>query len=736
MRVRNNSKYTALNVGKDGLICLFVIIATFSVYLQVKNHSFVGFDDNKYVRENTYVQNGLTSEGISWAFTATFASNWHPLTWLSHMMDCQLYGLKPGMHHLTNLLFHMANSLLLFFTLRRMTGNSWRSGFVAALFALHPLHVESVAWLSERKDVLSGLFWMLTLWGYGWYVERPGLKRYMTALVFFCLGLMAKPMLVTLPFVLLLLDYWPLRRFQFGIGGGDGNSKNHGALDSNHQRSTAFRLVWEKVPFFVIAAVSSILTFVVQQKGGAVRSLDMLTLGDRISNALVSYVSYIGKTVWPWNLAFFYPYPGILPMWQVAGALLLITLVFLAVIMAAPQYPYLAVGWLWYIGTLIPVIGLVQIGAQALADRYTYIPLIGIFIIIAWGVPELVARWRYRATGLAATAGALISILTAVTWLQVRYWANTITLFEHAIDVTADNYVAQNNLGVALLAEGRIAEAMKHYSEALEIKPDFERAHYNLGRALGALGKSEEAIRHYSEAVRVSPDFARAHYQLGMALAATDRTAEAIKHYSEALRLRPDSLVVHNDLGVALFREGNINESIAHFQEALRIMPEYADARNNLKMALEAKAKIPEAVEKFKDSLKVNQDPALHYKLGNMYQKNGKLNEAIEQYQKALSIQPGFTQALKDLAAVYAIKMEYGKAVSTFEKVTNLRPEDAGAYYNIACIYARQNRTEESLDWLEKAIDRGYKDWDVIKTDQNLKNIRATSRYEALIRGH
>ncbi len=381
---------------REILICLFLVLATLTVYWQVGNYEFVNFDDDKYIIENFHVQKGLTRDSVIWAFTATHVSNWHPLTWLSHMLDFQLYGLNPSGHHLTNVFFHLVNTLLLFLVLKLMTGALWRSGLVAALFAVHPLHVESVVWVAERKDVLSTLFWMLTLWAYLGYTKRPGVKRYLVILLAFALGLMAKPMLVTLPFVLLLLDYWPLKRIELGQSAIGLPAASQPSTIANKPGAQAFRLLLEKTPMFVLAAVSSVVTFIVQKSGGAVGALETYPFKIRMANALLSYVIYLKKMIWPQNLAVFYPHPGqSLPMWQAAGAGLLLVVVSIAVIRAGRRYPYLPVGWLWYVGTLVPVIGLVQVGDQAMADRYTYVSLIGLFIVVAWGVPDVARSWRY-----------------------------------------------------------------------------------------------------------------------------------------------------------------------------------------------------------------------------------------------------------------------------------------------------------------------------------------------------
>ncbi|MFC1515633.1 tetratricopeptide repeat protein [Thermodesulfobacteriota bacterium] len=559
------------------LLFFFIIAATtFFVYQHVQNLDFV-FDDHQYITENRLVHGPVTLNSILWAFTTTHDGNWHPLTWLSHMLDCQLFGLNPGRHHLVNLLFHIANTLLLFSVFEKMTGDFRKSAFVAALFALHPLHVESVAWVAERKDVLSMFFGLLTLRGYVRWVEHPGVSRYLTVLLFFTLGLMAKPMLVTLPFVLLLLDYWPLHRFR---------TKPSNNPETGHQRAVLSGLIREKIPLFILTSISAVLTFMAEKKGGSMSALDAIPLKSRMANALISYVNYIIKTVWPAKMTVLYPLQETFPWWKVAGAcVVLITVTFLA-IKSIKRHPFFTVGWCWYLGTLVPVIGLVQVGVQSMADRYTYIPLVGIFIIIAWGAPELVAQWRYRKIWLATLASVILAILMVSTWKQVRYWENSITLFEHALKITSNSYVPHYNLGHALAKQGRTSEAIEHYLQALRLKPDYVKAHNNLGNVLARQGRTSEAIEHYLQALRIKPDQAKAHYNLGATFDKQGRISEAIEHYLQALRIKPDYVKAHNNLGVALFRKGNITGAIAHFREALRINPDHIHAKNNLEKAL------------------------------------------------------------------------------------------------------------------------------------------------------
>jgi len=589
----NTNNKTFFNIRCDILICFFLVVATLAVYFQVKSHEFVNFDDELYITKNLHLQSGLTYEGIVWSFTATRAGNWHPITWLSHMLDVQLYGMDPGRHHMTNVFFHILNTLLLFFIFKRMTGNIWKSGFIAALFSLHPLHVESVAWAAERKDVLSAFFWMLTMLYYIRYVESPGAKRYLIFFLFYVLGLMAKPMLVTLPFVFLLLDYWPLGRIHAGIS----------------LIPSFFRLILEKIPLFILAAISSVVTFLVQQKGRAVETLDMIPLIDRFTNALVSYVSYIGKMIWPQNLVVFYPHPGKLPIWQVTGACLLLISIFLLIIKLR-QKPWHTVGWLWFFGTLVPVIGLVQVGGQAMADRYTYIPLIGLFVVISWGVPELLGRWRYRDAVLAISAGIVISAFVAISYRQVQYWKNSITILKHTINHTDNNWFAHNNLGHAFWVHGREEEAISQYLIVLRTYPYSEIAHNNLGAAYISQRQYDKAVDHFSKALRINPDYADAHNNLAVVLASQGKFKKAIMHYSEALRIRPDYANAHNKLGEIYMKQGKTADAIKHFSAALRINPGIAKAYNYLGVILAQKGKTKEAIILFKEAIRINPDYA------------------------------------------------------------------------------------------------------------------------------
>jgi len=552
------------------IICLFLILAVFIVYGQAIHFDFNNYDDNLYVTENQQVQAGLTVKGLCWAFTTAHASNWHPLTWLSHMLDCELYGLNPMGHHWTNIQIHMANTLLLFFILFKMTGELWRSAFVAALFALHPLHVESVAWVAERKDLLCAFFWMLSIWAYLRYIIKPTTVRYMLLIIFFICGLMSKPMIVTLPFTLLLIDFWPLSRF---------TSPAHKEPASYCQ--TFIFLVREKTLLFVLSAISSIITVIVQQHGKSIASLDFFPLSMRIANALISYLKYIEKMIWPVNLAVFYPYQK-WPAAEVVVAGLLLLCMSAFVIWTSRRLPYLATGWLWYLGALVPAIGLVQAGLQSMADRYTYIPLIGLFIIVVWGIFDISSRWRRQNILLFLLSSIIFISLMICTYSQVHHWKNSITLFTHALNVTRNNHIALCNMGQALDMQGQFDEAIPYYYKALEIKPNYVDVHNNIGVALARKGDVKNAINHYYRALQIDPDNAKAHNNLGAALSCRGNDKVAIYHYNEALRINSDYAGAYYNLGKIFVNQGKTENAILYFQKALQKDSDMTQALYNL----------------------------------------------------------------------------------------------------------------------------------------------------------
>jgi tetratricopeptide (TPR) repeat protein len=518
----------------------------------------------------------MTAQNIAWAFTSIEAANWHPVTWLSHMADVEFYGLNPRGHHLTNVAIHAIAALLLFLLLVRMTAALEQSLFVAALFALHPLHVESVAWLAERKDVLSAVLWFVTLLFYVEFAATRKRSMYLLALIAFMLGLMSKPMLVTLPLIMLLVDFCPF--------GSDRNQSHE--PDSHRYRGNAKALVSEKIPFFICSLCSIVITIYAQIHGGATSTLSQVSLWLRVENALIAYVAYIGKTLWPQNLAIFYPYRLAIPFWQAAGALLALFLLSVVSVKTWRRHSYLAFGWLWFLITLIPVIGLVQVGAQSMADRYTYIPVIGLFIMAAWGAPELLNGFRHRRGILALFSAITLIASAAMSARQLVYWHDNISVYRRAVQVTYDNYLMHNDLGAALFDAGQVNDAISEYRESLRINPYYFRAHFNMGLALQTKGDLTAALPEYREAVRLRPNYAAAHFRLGNVLMKSGYPDEAAQEFRLLLRLNPDDMNAHYNLGLAFSRTGKLDAAIEEYRQALRLSPNNANVRYSLTLAL------------------------------------------------------------------------------------------------------------------------------------------------------
>ena len=639
----------------DIYISLFLLLATLAIYVQVSTYEFVSYDDPEYITENAQVRGGLTPENLAWAFTSNRDGNWFPLTWLSHMLDYRLFGLNSGGHHLVNVLLHLLSTFLLFAILSRMTGSRWRSAFVAALFALHPLHVESVAWVAERKDVLSGLFWMLTLWGYVRYVERPKPGRYLLVLLPFCLGLMSKAMIVTLPFVLLLLDIWPLRRLAIV----DAHSAGSPKLKTEPARNTKSisGILVEKAPLFALSGIVAAVTFMAQKSGGAVVSTDWIPVGKRIGNALISYIAYIFQMFWPARLAAFYSMPDELPAWQIIGAGIVLSIISILALRSLRRAPYVAVGWFWYLGTLIPVIGLVQVGMQARADRYTYIPLIGLFMVLAWGLPEALQRRPKAGTALATGAALACAACMILTWNQVQTWRNSKSLFQHAIDVEPGGFLGYYGMGGVLQNQGRPAEALPSYLEAVRLAPRHAGAHSGLGNVYLSLGRIDAAIAQLSEALRLSPDSVDDHISIGIALNRQGKSDEAAAQLLAALRLNPDSAIGHYNLGNVYAGAGKLEEALAQFKETIRLQPDYAEAHYNLGMALASQGMQPGAIDEFRAAIRLKPDYArAHNNLGSALARLGRIDEAITHFSEALRIDRGFEEARRNLEYATALK--------------------------------------------------------------------------------
>jgi len=720
------------------LMAVLLVLVTMALYWPATRCDFVTLDDNTYVIDNTHVSSGLTFANVWWALGSGYAANWHPVTWLSHMLDCQMFGLKPWGHHLTSVLLHALNAGLVFALLQLMTGARWRSLVVAALFAVHPLRVESVAWVSERKDVLSAFFGLLALLAYARYAEGSGQKSedrspktegspkseaqsanpeaggpstlrssatedgccyggratedrwslshlpasscYLLSLFFFALGLMSKPMLVTWPLVMLLLDYWPLRRWE--------------PSTINSPLSTGWRLVREKIPFFALAALASVVTFLVQQHGGAVMGAEGLPLGARVGNALISYRRYLGKLFRPADLAVFYYHPGQWPLGKVllAGGLLLSISV--AVWLLRRRSPVLLVGWLWFLGTLVPVIGLVQVGEQAMADRYTYFPSLGVLLLAAWGAYELTRRWHYGVLALWVAGSAAIVLCLALTRQQIGYWKDGEALFRHALAVTENNQIVHVAFGDALGRKGQLDGAIRQYQEAIRLKPGYAHAHHNLGIALEKKGQLDEAIRQYQEAIRLKPDYAEAQYALGVVFLEKGQLDEAIPEFQGAIRLQPDYADAHNNLGLALGRKGQLDEAIRQLQEAIRLKPDYAQAHNNLGNALAMKGQLAAAISQFQAAVRLKPDYAeAHNNLGNALTMKVQLAAAISQFQAAIRLKPDYAQAHNNLGIALVGKGQMDEAIRQFQEAVKIQPDFADARKNLDLALATQARS-------------------------------------------
>ncbi len=612
---------------RPALIGVALVVATVAAYWPARRAGFLNFDDPDYVTNNPDVFRGLTWHGVEWAFTTTHASNWHPLTWLSHMVDCSIFGENAGGHHLANVGFHAANACLLFLLLWRMTGALERSGFVAALFALHPLHVESVAWISERKDVLSAFFGLLTLLAYArygecrmqnaecrveqsaagasdgasritfrvpWFTSVPASVWYLLAVVFFALGLMSKPMLVTLPLVMVLLDFWPLQRFQLNT--------------QLSKLKTLLPLIREKAPFFALSIVSAAITFLAQKTGGAVVTVETMPLTDRLGNAAVAYVQYLLKTSWPSKLSVFYPFAAELWIGEVVLWLVVLIVLTVLAVLAVRRAPAVLVGWLWFVGTLVPVIGLVQVGSQALADRYTYIPHIGLFVALTWGVADLTAGWPGRRLALSFGGAVVLTGCFVCTQFQVGYWKNSLTLFAHALAVTRDNPLAELNLGHALSLVGNQREAIEHFNRAIQLKAGYPQAHFNRGNIYGVWGRLEEAMADYHEAIRRKPDYEQAYCNLAKALAQQSRFDEAKSNFLAALRYKPDYAEAHTKLGNLLLLQGLVAQAMPHLREAVKVEPTYSEGHYYLAAALARQKQFAEAAAAFRAAIRAKPD--------------------------------------------------------------------------------------------------------------------------------
>lgn len=647
-------------------IYLILILSTIIAYWGVSNNDFISYDDHDYISENTHVQQGLNAENIVWAFTTGSQGNWHPLTWISHMADCQLFGTNATWHHLHNLLLHLVNVLLLFELMRRMTGAVWRSAFVAAAFALHPMHVETVAWVAERKDVLSTLFWLLTTAAYLKYVKRPRASTYLPVMILLALGLMAKPMLVTLPLTLLLLDYWPLERMKTRKTDTRGKAKL--------KQLPLKTLIAEKIPLLIISLISCVITYVVQHKGGAMLLAEkgVAPLNIRFANTFVSYIAYIVKLFCPVKLAVLYPFPseGLAPYKPIAACVILI-LITIVVIRTASRKPYLLTGWFWYVITLVPVIGIIHVGFQAYADRYTYLPYTGLFIIIAWAATDMFGRMKHAKGILSGLAVVLFAAMIMITRCQVEHWKDSKTLFQNTLNVTQKNYIIHHNMGIEFAAEGESDQAIEHYRKALQANPTYVKPLNNLGNEYKSLGRLDEAVDYYLQAIEIDPTYAKAHYNLGIVQGMLGRTDEAIISYRRVLQIHPDNANFHNSLGEALASKGS-PEAMSHFQKAVEIDSDHHVAYHNLGLELASR---------------------------------GDLDKAFECFQKTIAIKPDFVEAYNNIGNVFLMQKKNKQAIEYYSKTIELNPRHPLAHYNLALVLESQGKIREAADHLRQYLE-------------------------------
>lgn len=716
---------------KDLIIALLLIISTSLVYYQVGSHEFINFDDPDYVSENNHVKEGLSMESVKWAFDFPEKQYWAPLSFVSHMIDIEMFGMNAGLHHLMNLFYHILNCLLLYLVMRLMTGAYWRSAFVAGLLALHPVNVDSVAWMAERKNLLSTTFWLLTMVVYLYYSRKPDIKKYALLLGTFILGLMAKQMLVTLPFVLLLLDFWPLGRIKMVWN--ESREETRGTVRSFLISGTPFvRLVMEKLPMLVLSLAAIVISFMSVKDSSTVITTQFVPMSLRIENAIVSYVHYLWKLFFPHNLTFYYPYPDVIPAWQVIGSAALLILTTAFVLRLFFRAPYLTVGWMWFLGTIVPVSGIIQGGLwPAIAERWAYVPFIGIFIMISWGLQDLLENRIVRHELFIVPATLVLVVLALLAWRQASVWKDDMTLFTYAIRINPRNFVAHVNLGDAYVKANRSQDAIPHFIEALRLnegdiialrylgslykknkeldkaiqcylqilkhEPESASLHYDLGELYADKGLLDKANQEFLTVIKLNPRDAGAYYNLGVIAAKNGQKEVGINYLTSALRIKPSDVDSRLALGVVLLNEGKAGEAIGHIKEVLRMKPDSKEARSCLSAAMS-------------------------------YRSNGVSPRGNEQM--ALAAESGL---LYEAAVVFSSRGEYAQAIEALNRMLYLQPGNPDIYYNIACIYAKQNKTRESLEWLKSAINKGFKNWELIASDKDLDSIRNSEEYKKIM---
>ena len=659
------------------IICLVLGLVTFALYLPIVRNDFVYYDDQGYITDNPHVSKGLSWPNIAWAFKSGEQANWHPLTWISHMADCQFFGLNPAGHHFTNVLFQTVNTLLVFFLLKQMTGKIWPSAFVAAFFGWHPLHVESVAWASERKDVLSAFFWLLTMMAYVRYVKKPRVDIYLLALVLFACALMSKPMAVTLPFALLLLDFWPLNRF---VPAGTSTNQNAGADVPVEKRSSPWLrgvfLVFEKLPFFALTAADCLITYLVQNHGNAVLPMTALPFSYRLANALWSYLRYVSSTFYPSGLAIIYPYKAHLPVALVGSSIVLLVVWSVLFLCWRKKFPWLLTGWFWFLGTLIPAIGLVQVGAQSMADRYMYIPSIGLFILIIWSANDLIHFHPSSRKFVLFIGTVALAACVAATSLQISYWRNTITLFAHAIEVTGDNPVAYCCLGAGYEDNGDQATALALYQKSVEIEPNYLPAQFRFGLSLLKNGNYQAAETHFDSARKMAGWNPQMEFNVAVALVKAGRSTEGLGDLRTLVQNEPNDPQNHYYLGFALEKATNTSEAILEFSNALQLQPGYSEARYGLADALITAGRTNEALAQYRTEVKLHSnDPEAHYNLGLTLLDNHQFADAEKEFTVELQLSHAELRAHYRLAQALAGEGKFADAVSQYHETLRILPD-------------------------------------------------------------
>jgi len=812
----------ANNAARDAGIILCLVLMIFSVYWKTYENDFIKFfDDSFYITINENVNRGFSIESIKWAFHFLQKDDryyWHPVTWLSHMADCQFFGLNAGIHHLVNVLFHAINAVLLFLLFRLMTGAVWRSAFLAMLFAIHPVNVDTVAWIAERKNLLSTTFWLLTMLAYLRYTKAPGSSRFVPVVIFFILGLLSKPMLITVPFALLLLDYWPLGRIRLSVEEQPRKKKDKQGITfyGSMKERGIDKVLIEKIPLFMLSFAMVCLTSTSLKNTGNTVNTTILPMTMRLQNAIVSYVTYVLKMIWPAGLSVYHPFPNSIPPAQVFVSLAILVIITASVIYFIKKTPFLFVGWFWYLGTLFPAIGLVQGGLwPAYAERWAYVPYIGLFLIISWGGHEILTRFRLGKVISAVTAISIFIIFSLLTFKQIGYWKDDRTLFSHNLEVDPYNAVAQHNLGLTYARDKEkknIEKAIYHYQEALKIRPRLADVYFDMGMAYYNLDKMDDAIICLKKSIEINPCiYQNPHYNLGIIYYEKNDLNNAFYHFHEAIRNIPDNLDILNRIGIMFAKNGKIDDAMGCFQMMLQKDPQYKNLHNNMGNVFLLKNDNMNAVEEFRKEIRLYpkntdayinlgnaymkagnkddairsyrqalaQDPsskkaqmmlqaamhnkemfqanqsgkgnsaidslqkalekdqsnaALHYELARMYQGAGNDDKAESEYKKAVSLKHDFHQALNNLARIYSARKDYGNSLKNLEKIIAINPDNPEGYYNIACVYSLQNDTGKSASWLKKAIGKGFNNWDLIRTDKDLENIRNSTSYKDILK--